>query len=91
MRGRTPAQQSPMTASEDGRQVGGLNARRTMSDSVDPAVFRQKSSLSTAPFDCACRDPRCQELRSSHQSVLRIGEMPEDRLDRPTWTTHTGV
>lgn len=48
---RTATQQRALTAGENGGQVGRLDARRTVADSVDAPVDAKKPALLQPPLD----------------------------------------
>ncbi|HZA90295.1 MAG TPA: hypothetical protein VE401_08680 [Solirubrobacterales bacterium] len=79
VRGADVAHNRAAAAGEERRHLRGTIRHHAMTDQIDPAVHRMKSTCAKTPLDRAAIDARYQELRAADHPALSAG----DRGDHP--------
>jgi hypothetical protein len=88
MRGREAAQDCAVAARTNGRQVTGLDGRRSVAHSIDAAILPEQRPRAKPLLDLGGADPVPEELRPGHDA-MRSGPDPSEFLfNRPALWSH---
>jgi hypothetical protein len=82
LRARLTAERGPVPSGEDSRVELRFARERAMADRVHAAVAAVQDAALDPLLDPVVAEPRLHELRGLRETVLRIREVRERRIDR---------
>lgn len=88
MRGRSPTQERPFPAGQDGGQVPGLEAGRSVTHAIHAAMLGKQGARPQALPDLPGGDARAGQLRAGNHPMRGAGYPCDHGLDRPAVLLH---